>query len=514
VDQQAEAESLLEQALRLTPEEREAFLVKACKSEELRQEIADLVLHANGDSDFLDSPVRRPATPDWAELLASGAGEQAARQACGLPEVIGGYRIVRLLGHGGMGLIYEARRAGGEDAVALKIPYPGLVTPEVLRRFAAETRVLSRLRSPGIARVLEAGVERIRDPGGTACLLPFLIMELIRGERLDHYVRRVDPSLGERLRVFAEICDAVHHAHQQGVLHRDLKPANILVEESGRPKVVDFGIALMLERTGESGRLTTTGNVIGSLAYLSPEQLGSGRRRADASGDIYALGVILYEMLAGLPPFDLRGLSVAEAAVLISRSDAPPLGAHDRALAGDLERIAARAIAKDPAKRYRSAAELAGDVRRGLGSAPIPGPRRGRDSWRAALARLERRIDRAFGWLLPPSLRGCEDLSQLNVLEPEMRQVGRPEMGGLGMAQAADSTGDVPPIIIDVGKVKRRDLRDFREGHGTLAQEVTTALEETRKSLSPEAAKKELVPVVLVYRKRQRRRKKGSFPFF
>ena len=518
MDRQAEVETLLEQALRLAPEEREAFLAKACKSEEQRQEVVELALYANGDPDFLHSPIQRPATPDWAELLASGAGEQAARQACGLPDAIGGYRIVRLLGHGGMGLIYEARRGdgNGERTVALKIPYPGLATPEVLRRFAAETRVLSRLRSPGIARVLEAGVEQIVDPGGTVCPLPYLVMELIRGERLDRYVERTDLSLAERLRVFAEVCDAVHHAHQQGVLHRDLKPANILVEEPGRPKVVDFGIALMLERTGGERPLTTTGKVIGSLAYMSPEQLGGGRPRADASTDLYALGVIFYEMLAGRLPFDVRGLSVAEAAVLISTTAAPPLGARDHALRGTLERIAARAIAKDPGERYRSAAELAGDVRSCLESAPIPGrPRWRHEPWRVALARLERRIDRAFWWLQPPSVRGFDDLSQLNPLELEMGKLGRSEMGGLGMApQAADTTGDVPPIIIDVGKVKRRDLRDFREGHGTLAHEVTTALEETRKSLSPEAAKKDLVPVVLVYRKRRRRRKKGSFPFF
>jgi eukaryotic-like serine/threonine-protein kinase len=508
VDQQAEVETLLEEALRLAPEEREHFLGEACGSEELRREVSDLLLYANGDPDFLHSPIQRPATPDWAELLAAGAGEQAGRQACGLPDVIGGYRIVRLLGHGGMGLIYEARRGDGEPTVALKIPYPGLVTPEVLRRFAAETRVLSRLRSPGIARVLETGVEQIRDPGGTVCLLPYLIMELIRGECLDRYIQRTDLSLADRLRIFAEICDAVHHAHQQGVLHRDLKPANILVEASGRPKVLDFGIALMLEQTGDEGRLTATGNVIGSLAYLSPEQLGSGRRRADASADIYALGVILYEMLAGHPPFDLRGLSVAEAAVLISRSDAPPLGAHDGALGGDLERIAARAIAKDPRMRHRSAAELAGDVRRCLAGAPLPArPRRRRDPLWAALARLERLIDRAFWWLQPPCVRGFEDLSQLNL--------SGPEMGELVMAQTADSTGEPRPIVIDMGKVKRRDLREFREGQGQLALDVKKAVEDTRKTASGDAAKKEFQPVVLLYRKRGRKRsRRGAFSFF
>jgi hypothetical protein len=518
VDRQAEIETLLEQALRLAPERREAFLAAACPSEELRRELAALLPYAEGAADFLHSPLLRPPTPDWVELLAAGASEEAARRVSGIPIAIGGYRIVRLIGYGGMGLIYEARRAGSADAVALKLPYPGLATPQVLRRFASETRVLARLRAPGIARVLEAGVEQIPDPSGKLYPLPFLVMELVRGERLDVHARRPEVSLADRLRLFAEVCDAVHHAHQQGVIHRDLKPANILVEESGRPKVLDFGIARLIENAGEHPRLTTTGNVIGSLAYMSPEQLGGGSRRVDAAADIYALGVICYEMLTGRLPFDVRGLSVAEAAVAISRTAAPPLGAHDRALAGELATIVARAIDKDPRQRHHSAAELSADVRRCLESLPAAAPPRRRARLRVLAGRIAGWLGRARRvaagacrrWLRPPvhqKLRGFEDGSQLIDASQEM--------GETGMAQAAEAAGDLPPIIIDVGKVKRRDLRDFKAGHGQLVLELKAALEETRKTLGADTGKKEIVPVVLVYRKKRRRRRSGGgFPFF
>jgi serine/threonine protein kinase len=525
---QAEVETLLEQAMRQPPAERDSFLAAACENAELRREVADLLPYAEGDPDFLHSPLRRPATPDWAELLAAGADEQAARQVSGIPDAIGGYRIVRLLAYGGMGLIYEARRTEAEPAVALKLPYPGLATPEVLRRFDAETRVLARLRSPGIARLLAAGVEQIVDPAGKVYSLPFLVMELIRGERLDRYTKRADLSLADRLRVFAEVCDAVHHAHQQGVIHRDLKPANILVEDSGQPKILDFGIARLIDGPDEHGPQTTAGSVIGSLAYMSPEQLAGDARRADLRADIYALGVILYETLTGRLPFDLRGLSVAEAAVLVSRTSPPPLGTHDRAFRGKLERVATRAIEKDRERRYRSAAELAADVRRCLANRPgLVGPPFRREPPRAFRELLGsligdrlRRPEQAFlfGWLEHDcgrrqplarpeiAVRGFDDVSQLNPSRPE---IWRP-----GMAQASDATGDLPPIIIDMGRVKRRDLRNFREGHGKLALAVHDALEGAHKG--GDAAKKELAPVVLVYRKKKSRKSKkcrSGFPF-
>lgn len=371
MERESEAERLLELTLARPPAEREQFLTEACAGEpDLYRELTGLLPFADEDRDFLRSPVLRPLIPDVLGFLEAQASGKSAAEASGLPEQIGGYRIVRLLGYGGMGLIYEAKQSASERSVALKVLYPWPAPPELVQRFASEARVLASLQSPGIPEIFEVGVEDIEDSAGRFYRVRFLVMELVEGEPLDRWAARSDPSLADRLRVFTKICEAVHHAHQHGVIHRDLKPANILVQADGQPKIIDFGIARLLAEKEAATRLTATGQILGSLAYMSPEQLG-GDQEVDARSDVYSLGVVLYEMLAGRLPYEVSHLSVKDAALLIEGRRAPLLGSLNRALRGNLSRVVAKAMEGDPQRRYPSAGELAADVERFLQGEPV-----------------------------------------------------------------------------------------------------------------------------------------------
>ena len=371
MDRESEAERLLELALAQPQAEQDRFLAEACAGKpDLYRELSALLPWADDDREFLRSPILRPLIPDVLSFLEAQASGKSAAEASGLPEQIGGYRIVRLLGYGGMGLIYEAKQGVSERSVALKVLYPWPAPPELVQRFAAEARVLARLQSPGIPEIFEVGVEDVEDSAGRFYRVRFLVMELVQGEPLDRWAARSDLSLADRLRVFAKICEAVHHAHQHDVIHRDLKPENILVQADGQPKIIDFGIARFLAEDDAAIRLTATGQILGSLAYMSPEQLGGGQQ-VDARSDVYSLGVVLYEMLAGRLPFEVRDLSVKEAALRIEGRRPPLLGSLNRALRGDLSAVAAKAMEKDPQRRYRSAGELAADVERFLQGEPV-----------------------------------------------------------------------------------------------------------------------------------------------
>ncbi|MCB9915041.1 MAG: serine/threonine protein kinase [Planctomycetes bacterium] len=308
------------------------------------------------------------------ELLAADAaarGRARRATACARgesrPERIGGYEVLERLGAGGMGVVYRARQRSPERQVALKVVRSAAVSADGLRRFRHEAEALARLDHPGIARLIEAGT--LDDGTGAE---PWFALELVDGRPLTRFAREEGLDLRARLTLLIDVCDAVQHAHAKGVLHRDLKPANVLVTADGRPKVLDFGLARVTDGdAGVSTMHTHAGEVLGTLAYMSPEQLAGDPSAVDARADVYALGVVAYELLADAPPHDLVGRALHEAARVVSEDEPTSLGLVDRALRGDVETIVGKAMSKDAARRYGSVAELAGDLRRYLADEPI-----------------------------------------------------------------------------------------------------------------------------------------------
>ena len=354
-------QDIFDRVLEAPPAGRATVLDEACGDDaELRAEVESLLEHeSQAGDDFLVSPVsasRRPhAEPDaWADKL--------------LNTKIGRYTLTRLIAAGGMGCVFEAKQDQPARSVALKILRPGLSASSALARFRLEPEVLGRLRHPNIAQVFEAGVHE--DERGA---VPYFAMELIpEAQSLSDYADAANLAVRQRLELFARVCDAVHHGHQKGIIHRDLKPANILVDSSGEPKVIDFGVA----RATDSDVAVTTlrtdvGELIGTLQYMSPEQCAADPHELDTRSDVYSLGVVLYELLCGQRPYDLAHTPFPTAArIICERAPARP-STIDRKLRGDLELIVLKALEKDAPRRYQSTAELAADIRRYLNREPI-----------------------------------------------------------------------------------------------------------------------------------------------
>jgi eukaryotic-like serine/threonine-protein kinase len=292
-------------------------------------------------------------------------GKELVTDTGSMPSTIGRYRILRLLGEGGMGAVYEAEQESPHRIVALKVIRAGYTSVEMLRRFENETEALGRLQHPGIAQIYDAGTAD--TPFGQQ---PYLAMELVRGETLFAWCDAHKLNVRQRLELVAKICDAVQHAHQKGLIHRDLKPANILVGEDGQPKILDFGVARLTDSDAQATRQTDVGQLIGTLAYMSPEQVLGDPAEIDTRSDVYALGVILYELLAGKAPYEI-GRQIHEAVRAIREEEPTSLGAMNRTYRGDIETIVGKALEKDKTRRYGSAAELAADIRRHLQDEPI-----------------------------------------------------------------------------------------------------------------------------------------------
>jgi tetratricopeptide (TPR) repeat protein/tRNA A-37 threonylcarbamoyl transferase component Bud32 len=359
------------EAMRRPEPEREAYVRAACADERDRAEAMTLLSVLRQAGGFL-----------------RGAGD--AEPTDGAGATIGRYRLVSLIGEGGFGRVYLAeQREPVARRVALKVIRPGMDCESVVARFEAERQALAMMDHPGIAAVY--------DGGATASGRPYFVMELVQGESITVYCDRVRLSIPERLELFRDVCSAVQHAHQKGVIHRDLKPGNILVSErDGRPhaKIIDFGIAKAVSgRLTERGAVTEFRQFIGTPECMSPEQTLGGD--VDTRADIYSLGVILYELLTGTTPLErgvLRTAEVADVQRLIRESDTPrpstrisTLGARSAvaaqrrldparlapALRGDLDWIVLKTLEKDRERRYPTASALAEDIRRYLAHEPV-----------------------------------------------------------------------------------------------------------------------------------------------
>ncbi len=304
----------------------------------------------------------------YARCRAIAAGSAPATVVPLAGRRIGGFLLTRVIAVGGMGTVWEALQGSPRRVVAVKTMRAGITSPHALRRFEYEAQFLARLRHPGIAQIYDAGVH---EEDGER--VPYFAMEYIPDALpITAYAQRHMPGRRERLEMFAKVCDAVHHGHQKGVIHRDLKPSNILVDAAGQPKVIDFGVARSTDSDlAVTTLLTDAGQLIGTLRYMSPEQCAPDPPDVDTRSDVYALGVILYELLTGLPPYDLSRTPVHEATRVIREQAPARPSTLVGALRGDIETITLKALEKDRARRYDSAAALAEDVRRYLRREPI-----------------------------------------------------------------------------------------------------------------------------------------------
>ena len=376
---------IFEHARRLDEDERAAFLNRECELGTPIREDVDSLLRADADSALFSEPELEGIRRHVDGLTASSARSS-------IPDRVGPYRILRKLGAGGMGVVYEAQSDSPSRIVALKLLPHGVHDERSKVRFALEHQALARLSHPHVATLYTTGI--------TEDSTPYFVMERIDGPAITSHCDRARLTLAERLRLFLQVCEGVAHAHRNGVLHRDLKPTNILVEEregTGSVRIIDFGIAKLahdLEASDEPMTLTSAGSFLGTPDYMSPEQAGAVGVEVDTRSDVYSLGAVLYELLCGLPPFAVSAKSSHLAETLrVIREDAPRrpserwenateqrAAAESRGTSADdlratlrreLEWIPLRALRKDPVERYESVQDLASDVERYLAGQPL-----------------------------------------------------------------------------------------------------------------------------------------------
>ncbi len=380
-------EILFAAALKLPPSERAAFLEAACKGDGILQRRLDALLSIHEQPDALPEPP--------SEVASSKIIPKAPAPDEFIGTRVGRYKLLEKIGEGGCGVVYVAEQTEPvRRRVALKLIKPGMDTKAVIARFEAERQALALMDHPNIAKVL--------DCGATDAGRPYFVMELVRGRKITEHSDFHKLSTEERIKLFVQVCHAVQHAHQKGIIHRDLKPSNVFVTSHDGvavPKVIDFGIAKAISDQPLTDKTVYTAmdQFLGTPAYMSPEQAARSGLEPDTRSDIYSLGVLLYELLTGHPPFESKALmeaghehmlkiireqepprpserlstmNAAEAtAVAQARRSEPPRLFH--AVRGDLDWIAMKCLEKDRARRYESAKGLAEDVQRHLANEPI-----------------------------------------------------------------------------------------------------------------------------------------------
>jgi eukaryotic-like serine/threonine-protein kinase len=466
------------------PVERRAFLEFACRGEESRMQRIEDLLEARRDAEeFFDV---RPAVEEGA----------SPTDESGLGACIGPYRLIDRLGSGGCGVVYlAAQQEPVERKVALKIIRLGMDTENVISRFEMEREALALMDHPNIARVLDAGT--------TVSGRPYFVMELVDGEKITDFCEQHRLGLRQRLELFSQVCDAIQHAHQKGVIHRDIKPSNVLVRiQDGSPvsQVIDFGIAKATAGNLEfDATHTRSGNFIGTPAYMSPEQAAGGLD-IDTRSDIYSLGALLYELLVGKPPFSherLESLGVEEIrSILCGEEPVLPsekLRATDpqklrTQLAGDLDWIVMKALDKDRQRRYETANGLAMDVRRYLNEEvvlarpPSPGYllmkliRRNRVLFAAATIALSGLLIGlgASTWLFLRERDAREEQARLRIEAEQARGV---EVRLRKKAEGADRLTQAA-VLVRYGDIQQADalLADLPPEHVPLSLEAADTL--------------------------------------